>query len=233
MKPLIAVTPSMEEDRFFLHRDNPDSILMAGGVPVVVTPLSNPDDIAGLCDRVHGLYLSGGGDVDPLWYGEEPLPGLGAVTPERDMFELELVWTFLRLDKPVFAVCRGHQLLNVAAGGTLYQDIAAQVKPSVQHRQIAPRTHLSHTVSVLADSKLYAIAQSERFRVNSFHHQAIKEVAPGFRATAWTSDGLIEAIESERHRFVIGVQWHPEHCSRVDSVSRSLFAAFVEACMAQ
>lgn len=229
MKPIIGVTASHEEEHVLLKHEYADWILKAGGIPLVVPFTDDPSDIERICGTIDGLLLTGGADVDPDHYGEEPLPSLGRVTPERDRMELALTRRTAVSDKPVFAICRGVQVLNVAMGGTLYQDIDS-LGNRLQHSQKAPRSHLSHRVKVTEGTLLHRIAGAAEFRVNSFHHQAVRTPAPGFRIAAVASDGIVEAIESESHSFVLGVQWHPEHTAAVDPISRKLFFAFVEAC---
>jgi putative glutamine amidotransferase len=196
----------------------------------MIIPYTEDDsDIEQIGDMLDGLLLTGGRDVDPGCYDEEPIPGLGALSAERDRLELMLARQFLKVNKPIFAICRGHQLLNVAAGGTLYQDINTQLQV-IQHQQNAQRNHLHHSVTAVEGSRLHHIAGAERFKVNSFHHQAIKNLAPGFKVTATASDGIIEAIEGVSNAYVLGVQWHPEKTAATDAVSERLFTTFVEAC---
>jgi len=229
-RPLIAITAVHDNGNTFLQKDYSEAVRAAGGVPFVVPHTAEPELLDTLCERVDGLLLSGGEDIDPNLYGEEPLPGIGAVTPERDRMEARLAQRFMAADKPVFAICRGLQLLNAVAGGTLYQDIERQCPDRLQHRQIAPRSHPTHRVDIEPGSLLERVAGSARIRVNSFHHQAVKQTAPGFRVNAAASDGTVEGIESVRHRFVLAVQWHPENMAATDEPARRLFAAFVEAC---
>jgi putative glutamine amidotransferase len=228
--PLIAVSSALDNGNTFLHRDYSEAVVLAGGIPLVIPSLTRSEWMDRVCDAADGLLLTGGEDVDPNLYGEEPLPGLGAISPERDAAEMLLVQTFLAADKPVFAICRGLQLLNAAAGGTLYQDIERQYPDCLQHRQLAPRSHLSHQVAIEAGSLLAKAAGAGQARVNSFHHQAVKQTAPGFRVNAVASDGMVEGIESLSHRFVLGVQWHPENLARTDDAARKLFSAFIHAC---
>ncbi|RKN75980.1 gamma-glutamyl-gamma-aminobutyrate hydrolase family protein [Paenibacillus ginsengarvi] len=229
MKPIIAITASYEEDYAGLKHRYASWVLKAGGIPVVVPFGLGEEEVRELCGITHGLLLSGGSDIDPAHYGEEPLPELGRVTPERDRLELLLVREFAAKDKPIFAICRGHQVLNVALGGSLYQDIHSQCG-GLQHNQKAPRSYATHRIRAEENSIVSRIAGASEFRVNSFHHQAVKDAAPGLRITARSEDGIVEAIESENHRFVLGVQWHPEDTAEVDEVSRNLFVKFVAAC---
>ncbi|UVI27992.1 gamma-glutamyl-gamma-aminobutyrate hydrolase family protein [Paenibacillus spongiae] len=224
-KPVIGVTSSQEDGAV----NSTECTLRAGGLPLIVPLGGEMHDIVQYAELIDGLLLTGGADVDPFYYGEEPHRGLGRITPERDRLEIRLTQECLRLKKPIFAICRGIQVLNIAAGGSLYQDIERQCE-GIQHRQQAPATYLAHTVDVKAGSLLHRIAGEEQFRVNTFHHQAVNKPAAGFTVAATAKDGIIEAIESDSHPFVLGVQWHPETSAAVDEISRKLFEAFIQAC---
>lgn len=217
-----------EEKRIRVPAGYAAAVEAAGGIPVVL-PVLKPERAPEVLSHLHGLLLSGGVDVDPSYYGEDPLPGLGRITPERDAFELALTRRALEAGVPVLGICRGVQVLNVAAGGTLYQDLASQRERVLKHSQEAPRWHESHTVRVEPGSRLAAILGVTEARVNSFHHQAVREVPSGLRAVAWAPDGVIEAVEAPDHRFVMGLQWHPEEMWRRDRLHLKPFAALVEA----
>lgn len=235
MAPSIGVTSSIREGTLLtMGMDNAHSVVNAGGVPLVLPNIANESVLDQLAASLDGLLVTGGGDVDPTWYGEEPHPALGEVSPERDQFEIALIRRFLQRNKPVFGICRGCQVLNVAADGDMYQDIYAQSgRPLLQHSQKAPREHASHYVDIVEQSMLHSIVQNIRLKVNSFHHQAIRRAGAGFAITAYSSDGIVEAIESTQHRFALGVQWHPENMTRSgDPAARLLFEAFVHACRA-
>lgn len=229
MKPLIALTVNEEEETASINHAYARCVVQAGGIPLYVPFGLGEEELRSVCGATAGLLLTGGPDLDPVHYGEEPQPGLGRVTPERDRTEMLLVQTYVVAEKPIFAICRGEQLLNVALGGTLHQDLHT-LQGLQQHSQKAPRSHLSHSIAIEPGSRLAGIAGSVTCRVNSFHHQAVKQAAPGMRVTARSADGVIEAIESEDSRFILGVQWHPEHTAATDEVSRRLFEAFVQAC---
>ncbi|WP_409340788.1 gamma-glutamyl-gamma-aminobutyrate hydrolase family protein [Paenibacillus sp. MBLB4367] len=233
MKPIIAITPNYEDELATLKHAYADQIRKAGGIPVIVPFGLSEEDIAALSETANGLLLSGGADVDPGYFGERPHRELGRVTPERDRVEIILAREFVKREKAIFAICRGIQVLNVALGGSLYQDIATQCPNTHQHTQRAPRCHLSHNVKAVEGSLLHKIAGVSAFKVNSFHHQAVKEPAPGLRVTASSDDGIVEAVEGEKHPFLLGVQWHPEDTAGTDEVSRKLFEAFVEASRAE
>lgn len=199
----------------------------AGGIPVMLPPIGElPGEIL---DRVDGLLLSGGEDVDPERYGAPRSPKLGDVDPLRDALELGLAAEAARRGMPVLAICRGVQVLNVALGGTLIQDLPSEQPSETAHRQEAPSTEGTHPVSLSAGSRLAEIAGTDALLVNSFHHQAAKDVASQLRVAARAEDGVIEALEGPEG-FMIGVQWHPE--IQHGEFSIKLFAAFVEACRA-
>ncbi|WP_127585181.1 gamma-glutamyl-gamma-aminobutyrate hydrolase family protein [Paenibacillus koleovorans] len=231
-KPLIGITPSSLDKQSVLQQDYAEWVSRSGGVPLML-PYSGgtTEDAAQLAAVLDGLLLSGGADIDPIHFGEEPIQGLGNITPERDAAELALIREFVRLDKPVFGICRGIQVLNAALGGTLYQDIHSQCSPSpLKHSQKAVASYPTHHIAIEAGSRLATLAGGLGERVNSFHHQAVKEAAPGLLITARTADGIVEAVESPTHRFVLGVQWHPEKMEAGDRLSAALFGAFVDAC---
>jgi putative glutamine amidotransferase len=234
MRALIGVTGSLQGDdpieAVTCPIDVTEAVYKNGGQPLVIPISQQNDSISELANRLDGLLLSGGIDINPLLYGEQPLPGLGKVHPLRDEWEIRLIESMLRLNKPILGICRGAQILNVATGGTMYQDINTQVSNVLQHTQRAPRYHASHHIMIATDSKLYEIAQSDKLLINSFHHQANRTVGPGFRVAASAQDGVMEAFESISHRFVIGVQWHPENMTQVDELSNRLFQSFIEAC---
>lgn len=231
-KPLIGITPSSIEKQAILQHDYMEWVTRSGGLPVVLPYTDHAGDAVQLADGLDGLLLSGGADVDPHYFGEEPIIGLGQITPDRDRGELALIQEFVKRDKPVLGICRGIQVLNVAMGGTLYQDILTQCD-TLQHSQKAPTSYATHRIVIAENTILAGIAGSIHQRVNSFHHQAVKEAAPGFQITARSTDNIVEAVESTTHRFVLGVQWHPEKMVAADALSTSLFAAFVNACKRQ
>lgn len=207
MKPIIGITPDVEkDDKHFLRNDYMQAIIRAGGLPFII-PIGDEADVAQIVGLLDGLLLTGGNDINPILFNEEPHTHLGEVSPSRDLFELELARQMLAVDKPILGICRGLQLLNVAVGGTLYQDIQQQYKgPILQHLQKAPDAHPSHFVQLAKGSLLAKIAGSERIQVNSFHHQALKDVPTVFNISGIASDGIIEAVESVDKQFVLGVQ---------------------------
>jgi putative glutamine amidotransferase len=224
--PLIAVTSCRKIE------DYRQAILHAGGeVRLVDASGSVEDALAG----VDGLLLTGGGDVEPSLYGEAPHPTVSEVEPARDAFEIGLINAARRRDLPILGICRGVQILNVAAGGTLVQDIPSQVPGAINHSLSVPQHQpydLAHEVWVEKDSLLARLmgerlVGSDTCEVNSRHHQAVKTVAPGFRVSATAPDGVIEAIEDPAARFCLGVEWHPENFWRTGEF-RPLYEGFLE-----
>lgn len=206
----------------------------AGGAPVAIPLHMDEATLHAIYQRLDGVFLPGGEDVDPANYGAEPHELLGAVDPERDRIELLLTRWALADGKPVLAVCRGMQLLNVAAGGTLVQDIRALRPDSERHDYFPPeyqRFRISHEVTFEAGSRLGRIF-GDRIRANSMHHQALSAIGQGCRAVAWAPDGVVEGLEVTGHPFALGVQWHPEELAPRNGyrVNHQLFAAFVQHC---
>lgn len=231
MVPVIGLTADTESKKLLVKEDYVTSVLNAGGIPVIFPYTTDLTTIQALIEQVDGLLLTGGADVDPALYGEEPLLGLGQIKPDRDQFERLLVNEALQKDVPIFAICRGNQMLNIAAGGSSFQDINSQIPNIIQHKQFAPRDHLSHSVQIEKNTLLHNILGTDTIKVNSFHHQAVKTFAPGFQISALASDGVIEAIESQNHKFVLGVQWHPGSLTQKDPHAQRLFLSFIKACL--
>lgn len=232
MKPIIGITSNIDSTTHSIQNTYIQAVIAGGGIPFVI-PTGIERDVQQITKILDGLLISGGGDMNPYEFNEEPLPQLGNVTPERDSMELELVRHMLALDKPILGICRGHQVLNVAFGGTLYQDIISQsANPILQHDQKAKRDHPSHAVHIEKGTMLESVATSEKIMVNSFHHQALKDIPTPLIVSGKASDGIVEAIESTGHRFVIGVQWHPEALmEKDDQVSFRLFSDYMKACL--
>jgi putative glutamine amidotransferase len=234
MRPLVGVTLG-DGDEPGLHTMREDyvrSVEQAGGVPVVLPPV-RPGDVPALLDRLDGILLSGGVDVDPVLYGQAPHPKLGRVNRRRDDFELELTREALRRDQPILAICRGHQVLNVAIGGTLVQDIPSLVEGVVAHDAPGPRRRRSHCVEVTASSRLREILGEGTLFVNSLHHQAVDRIGEGLVVSARSpEDGIVEGLEMPGRRFVVAVQWHPESFWAEPDSFQPLFDAHAEACRA-
>lgn len=220
----------------YVGADYVRAILAAGGTPMVLglhDPEHYPGVLAEQLDVADGLVLSGGVDVSPLYYGEEPHQRLGHTLPERDRFELALIDEARRRELPVLGVCRGIQVLNVAHGGTLFQDLPTERPNGIQHEQASSRWQVTHHVDIRPGSRVAELTGVEgSLTVTSFHHQAIKELGEGLEVTATAPDGVIEAVESTTHPWMVGVQWHPEMSHTRDESSIELFRGFVSACTA-
>jgi len=190
-----------------------ESVLRAGGVPIVLPINDNPEVLKKMIASIDALIMTGGEDVDPLkYFNEEPIPGQGEIDPERDAFDIALIKLAIERGIPLLGICRGHQLINVACGGTLYQDIPSQIRVSnlVKHRQQAPSWYGTHTVKLEPNSVLAKILGKTTIVSNTFHHQAVKDVAPGFVVTGSTGDGVVETMEMKGNPRVFSVQFHPE-----------------------
>lgn len=225
MRPIIALSCSWEEseDTYFLSADYIRSIEEAGGAPIILPSLRQESvhDILQICSAI---VFAGGGDIDPVYWGESPLSGLGRIDPERDRFELSLARLAYELRIPALGICRGCQLMNVACGGSLIQDIDS----FLCHEQNAPRHYPFHDIVVKEGTLLHQLVATPTIRVNSFHHQAVRAAGRGITFCAWAEDGIVEAICSVSHPFWLGVQWHPE--SMKCHTSSRLFKALVQSC---
>ena len=230
--PLIGVTMSITVDkvpeRAYVNSAYLHAVQQAGGVPVVLPPQLSGSSSERLARGLDGLLLTGGGDIDPAVFGEAPHPTTYEVAPTRDVLELWAVRTALARRLSVLAICRGVQVLNVALGGTLYQDVASEPGTEVQHGQQEPRDQPTHKVQVKAGSRLAETLGTDELEVNSMHHQALKALGTGLVAVAWAPDHIVEGVElTDPSHFVLGVQWHPEELIMHSELARRLFAAFV------
>jgi putative glutamine amidotransferase len=230
-RPRIGIPMRIEltTDRFYLSRHYSEAVEAAGGAPVHISLIPKPDYIDSIVEALDGILLPGSdSDVDPLRYGQQPHPNLGSVHTIKDETDLLVIEAAERRGVPLFGICFGMQVLNVSRGGTLIQDIRSQVPEPIKHEQGAPRDRPSHRVRLQENTKLSSIAGTVDAVVNSHHHQAIESVGANLVATAWSSDGLIEALEDPRpDRFVLAVQWHPELGWQHDALSQRLFKSFV------
>ena len=233
MRPLIGVTVyhylRNNLPGLFVGQDYTEGIYEAGGLPMALPLTASQEAVDDMAAQLDGLLLTGGEDIAPQMFGEEPRLGLGEVSPVRDRMEQLLLERMLQLDKPVFAICRGLQVLNAAMGGTLYQDLLREWDSDMQHAQNAPRNHLAHIVDIVPGTLLQRVCGERELATNTFHHQAARDVAPGYVVSARSRDGLIEALEDPARAFVLAVQWHPENLWRENPAHRRLFTAFVDA----
>lgn len=235
-RPKIGLTMRLEVEtrRFYLGRDYSEALEAAGALPVHIPLIPKRDYITSLVEGLDGVLLPGcDTDMDPAYYGEDPHPKLRRVVQEKDETELLVLEHAERLNLPVFAICYGAQALNVSRGGSLIQDIESEVPNCIQHSQVGPVDRDSHMIEIDAGSLLEGMAGKgiTSAKVNSHHHQAIKQPGRDLRVSAKANDGVIEFIEDTRPgRFAIGAQWHPEVSYWRDGLSRALFETFVAKC---
>jgi putative glutamine amidotransferase len=234
--PLIAVSTSVTvgkyPERAYVNASYLNAVQQAGGVPVPLAPQLTPAGRAEILKHMHGVLLTGGGDVDPARFGETSHPTTAEVSAARDTLEIELTRWALAKHVPLLAICRGLQVLNVALGGTLHQDIPSEPGSPLDHSQAGLQgkaRHIpTHQVKVRDGSRLAGILGALEVDVNSFHHQAIKRLGQGLADVAWAPDSIIEGVELDTDdQFVVGVQWHPEELVASDRSAFNLFAALV------
>ncbi len=232
MRPIIGVTMSFQEpasgqgsEYFALYRRYVAAVERAGGVAVGLP--AQPEAVADVLPILDGLLLSGGGDVAPDLFGQERHPKTRQIDRQRDDFELALVREWVRADRPLLAICRGIQVLNVALGGSLIQDIADQVAHPLIHQKSEGEAR--HLIRLQPSSRLAGLLGDDELEVNSYHHQVVQNLAPGLQAVAWAADGVVEGVERPGARFVVAVQWHPELMVHNDARQLQLFVGLVEA----
>jgi len=226
----LAIPPGPKPPRFGINQSYVRALVAAGCAPVLIPLLDDDDRLRAVYERLDGIVFPGGADVAPEEYGEEPIGDLNVVEAARDRTELTLArWAFAD-DLPTLGICRGQQVLNVALGGSLWQDLRHQGVTAVEHSDADGRARNAfiHRVRLDPDSRLAQLIDETDIEVNSLHHQAVKTIAPQLRVTGKSDDGVIEAVESPERRFLIAVQWHPEEIDEVPWVQR-LFAGFVRA----
>jgi putative glutamine amidotransferase len=237
--PLIAITADFsgpeqaglktdQEPTFSLASRYCDAIQNAGGLPIIIPHSQSRTQIRHIMQRVDGLLISGGGfDIDPSYYGEQPITQLGKIKAQRTFTEMESIALGLQRDLPMLGICGGAQAINVALGGSLYQDIATQLPNAREHQ----RNHSNgHVIELLHGTLLHKIFNHQTIKVNTTHHQAIRNPGKGLVINATATDGLIEGIESTKHSFVLGVQWHPEVLAQRRPAHRQIFSSFISIC---
>ena len=231
MIPLIGVLPNVDgEKKSKIENTYIKVIEASGGMAILLPYTANPESIerfVGLCD---GFIFAGGADIEPARYGEEKHPLCGETTPYRDEVEFLAFEKIMKTEKPIMGICRGSQLINVALGGTLYQDIPSEIKTDLTHKQEHPHSEPAHEANVVSGSLLHSLIGKSRIHINSLHHQAIKELGDGLTPMAVADDGIIEAIVRTGKRLVWGFQWHPEKTFDNSADSKIIFKKFIEEC---
>ncbi|MGN1031613.1 MAG: gamma-glutamyl-gamma-aminobutyrate hydrolase family protein [Butyricicoccaceae bacterium] len=231
MKPIIAVTALYDDDKdsLWMLPGYFDGITRAGGIPVMLPLYAEREDVPALLSRFDGLLIAGGHDTMPQTYGAENR-GKSIPCAARDAIESELLRCALEHDVPVLGICRGIQFMNAALGGTLYQDLPSERPSPVSHIMKPPYDRGVHQVRILPDTPLYELLHTETLSVNSYHHQAVRDLAPSLEIMAVAEDGLVEAVYRRDQRFVWAVQWHPEFWAHHSREQQTIFDAFVSAC---
>lgn len=230
-KPVIGISCSYPgSDYSSVRKTYTESVIRAGGLPILIPVTGDKEVLAGILSYIDALILTGGEDVHPHYYNEEPIEELGEVNDTRDVYDLALIQLAAERGLPLFGICRGEQLINVAFGGSLYQDIPTQhTDTTVNHNQKAPSRIPTHYVTLLPASLIATITGQNELVTNTHHHQAVKQVAPGFRVTAWACDSIPEAIEATNGRPIWGVQFHPEgQAMEGDTIMSSIFRFIVK-----
>lgn len=239
MKPLIGITTGEIVNElgawaptvYGQKRTYSDAIVAAGGIPLFI-PFMPEEELKNLYKLLDGIIFAGGNDISPQLYGEETHPLTVGVSTERDRVESSLVAWALADDKPLFAICRGFQLLNVHLGGSLHQHVFTEVANASNHELSTSKqdsTYIAHSLTLAPESRLAAITHSRMIKANTHHHQGIKKLADALQASAWSEDGLIEAVEHPYRLFVLGVQCHPESLYKTDEKWAAVFSAFIQA----
>lgn len=228
MKPIIAITPNFTDDETTLKLNSKycNAIWKAGGIPIIID--YNINQINSILKIANGLLFTGGGDIDPILMDEEPIKELKDISPIRDNFEIKLCKKAIQLNIPVLGICRGCQILAIASGGDIYQDIYKQSNTNLKHFQQAPKYYPTHTIKIKSNSKLIDIYKKDTILVNSFHHQAVNNLDNNMLISATSNDNIIEAIEHRTNKFAIGVQWHPETMLEKYNEHLELFKQFIK-----
>lgn len=231
-KPIIGIIPlyDKEKDSYWMLPGYMKGIEEAGGIGVMLPLTSNKDNIVQIIENFDGFLLTGGQDISSELYNEKNCGMCGELCIARDEMEKTLLNEIIKIDKPVLGICRGIQIINAVLGGTLYQDLPSEYKSNTSHRMKAPYDRSEHLVILEKDGLLYNILNIEQIGVNSFHHQAIKQLAPALNVAATSEDGLIEAVYLPNKKFFLAVQWHPEFSYLKDFNSKKIFKAFIQSC---
>ena len=231
-KPLIGVMPLWDEGKksIWMLPGHLEGIREAGGTPVIFPLTEDREELEQLCSLCNGFLITGGQDVDPAIYGETPIPQMGEICTVLDQMERQVLEYAIKEDKAVLGICRGIQYLNAMLGGSLYQDLNVQHPSKTEHHMEPPYDRVIHQVQIIDGSPLHQLLQVTELGVNSYHHQAVKTLAPSLTVMAESEDGLVEAVYMPKKNYVWAVQWHPELSFQTDVCSRKIFESFVAAC---
>lgn len=236
-KPIIGISGSIIIDgsgsfagyrRSYVNEDYVKSVIKNGGIPYIIPMSNDVEVIREQIGHVDGLILSGGHDVAPKYYNQEPNTKLGGILPERDEFDFKLIEFAKEKNIPILGICRGLQILNVYHGGSLYQDLSLDKNSNIKHDQVTSPTVTTHSLDLVDGTILKSLLKKDTIMVNSFHHQIIDVLADDFVASAYSKDGVVEAIENPSYKFMIGVQWHPEMLHVVEEEMNLIFKKFME-----
>lgn len=231
-KPLIGVMPLWDEGKksIWMLPGYLEGIQEAGGTPVIFPLTEDREELEQLCSLCNGFLITGGQDVDPAIYGETPIPQMGEICTVLDQMERQVLEYVIKEDKAVLGICRGIQYLNAMLGGSLYQDLNVQHPSKTEHHMEPPYDRVIHQVQIIDGTPLHQLLQVTELGVNSYHHQAVKTLAPSLTVMAESEDGLVEAVYMPKKNYVWAVQWHPELSYQTDKYSRKIFESFVAAC---
>ena len=229
--PVIGLLGEIDDERTITMQNTYiNAIEKSGGVPIIFPFVENEESVNKLIDICDGFLFTGGADIAPSRYGEGIKPTCGAIQYQRDAFEFKMFDAVIATGKPILAICRGAQLVNVALGGTLYQDLSDEMPSPIAHRQAEPKFAMSHDIKILADTPLHSLIGADRMHGNSFHHQAIKRLGEGLQVMATADDGIVEAVYLPGAPYFRAYQWHPERLVDMDEKNRMIFDDFLAAC---
>ncbi len=228
-KPIIGIVPlvDIERESYWMLPGYMKGIEQAGGIPLMLPLTSNEENLEQLAEEIDGFLYAGGQDISPNLYAQKRSEMCGQCCRERDEMETMLFRMVYEQDKPLLGICRGIQCINVVMGGTLYQDLSSEHPSDTEHHQMPPYDVPVHSVKIIGDSPLYKLLKKETLMVNSYHHQAIKTLAPKLSVMAVSDDSLVEAVYVPNKKFIWGIQWHPELSYLADENSRRIFSEFV------
>lgn len=236
MKPLIGILSNIATiksgafiglEKAFVCNEYINAVEKSGGVPIMIPTNTNKENIRRQIEAVDGIIISGGGDINPVLFHEEPIEKSGNIHPDRDIFDLEAIKVAIELNKPILGICRGLQAINVALGGNIYQDLSMIKNHFIKHNQDTKAYLGTHYVDIKENTRLYNILGNKAL-VNSYHHQSVKNLGKDLEAVAYSSDKVVEAIERKGDLFVVGVQWHPEMMVEKNENMLKLFEVFIE-----